>query len=97
MKRRKNIYIMHTKITPDIRVSTAGIWYYPEGNWSPYGRFQYETWCFSNNSKQKSFQVIHGSSEEISKYLLMKAIKIHRHIVNNLKRKYNPNDRNNNR
>ena len=36
---------MHTQITPLIRVSTAAIWYDGVG-WQR--RFQYETWCFSD-------------------------------------------------
>ena len=78
--RKPNIRIMHTRITPDIRVSTAGI-YYDE----PWGeRFQYETWCFSNDPAQRSFQVIHGSCAHVDNFYLNKSIRIHRYIASNL-------------
>ena len=83
-KIRPNIRIMQTKITPHIRISSAGIFY--NEAWGP--RFQYETWCFSDDPKQKSFQVIHGSDGTISQYYLKKSIKIHRQIVSNLQEMY---------
>jgi len=82
--RKSNIRIIQTQITDDIRVSTAGIFY--EEHWG--NRFQYETWCFSNNPKQKSFQVIHGSYSRVDFYYLRKSIKIHRYISDNLKKKH---------
>jgi hypothetical protein len=86
MKRhRPNIRIMHTQITPEIMVSTAGIFY--DEMWGE--RFQYETWCFSDDPKQKSFQVIHGSCGLVDPYYLKKSIKIHRYISSNLKNRHN--------
>lgn len=83
--RKPNIRIMHTQITPDIRVSTAGIYY---NEW--FGeRFQYETWCFSKDPKQKSFQVIHGSCSRVDNFYLKKSIKIHRYIAKNLFTRHN--------
>ncbi len=84
-ERKSNIRIMQTQITPQIRISTAGIFCHEGwGKW-----FQYETWCFSDDSKQKTFQVIHGTASSINQYYLKKAIKIHRYISNNLQIKYN--------
>jgi len=80
----KNIRIIQTTITPDIYVSTAGIWYDPS-YFSPNGHFQYETWIFSKNNKQKNVQVIHGSCAWVDFYYLKKSIKIHRYISRNLK------------
>ena len=90
--RRNNIKIIQTQIqdVPEIRVSTAGIWYPPEYH-SPHGRFQYETWCFSDDNRQQSFQIIHGSDKDICFYCLRKAIKIHRYVSNNLKSIYGRN------
>ena len=84
-KRKSNIRIIHTQITPTIRVSTAGIFY--EEMWGP--RFQYETWCFSDDPKQKTFQVIHGSCREIDQHYLKKSIKVHKYISDNLIRRHN--------
>ena len=84
MKRISNCRIIQTVITPEIYVSTAAIWYDGVG-WQR--RFQYETWCFSNNPNQKSFQVIHGSCGWIDFDFLKKSIKIHRYISDNLKEK----------
>jgi len=81
--RKPNIRIMQTQITPEIRVSTAGIFY--DEQWGE--RFQYETWCFSDDPRQKDLQIIHGSNSSVCFYLLKKSIKIHRYISNNLKRK----------
>ena len=83
LNRKPNIRIIQTQITNEIRVSTAGIFYGDYG-----GRYQYETFVLSGDSKQKSFQVIHGSSGYISFPLLKKSIKIHRHISDNLKRRF---------
>ena len=88
-KKRPNARIIHTQITPDIRVSTAAI-YYPYGsimlNPSPY--YQYETWCFSDDNRQRSFQVIHGCWYKVDYLWLVNTIKIHMHIVKNLKARY---------
>jgi len=79
----KNCRILHTQITPNIRVSSAAIWYGPS-YYSIKGRFQYETFCFSDDPKQKTFQVIHGSWGDIDWRHLRDVIKIHRFIVFNL-------------
>lgn len=83
--RKPNIKIMQTQITPEIRVSTAGIFYNEQ--WGE--RFQYETWCFSDNPKQKSFQVIHGSSGWVNFHYLTESIKVHRYIADNLTKRHN--------
>ena len=82
--RLNNIRIMHTQITPQIRISTAGIFY--DEMWGQ--RFQYETWCFSDDPSQRTFQVIHGSDSSINQYWLKKSIKVHRYISINMKNRY---------
>lgn len=84
-KRPANIRIMQTRITPTIRVSTAGIFY---DEWFG-SRFQYETWCFSDDPSQRSFQVIHGSFPRIDRRYLEKSIKVHRYISSNLLNRHN--------
>jgi len=83
--RKPNIRIIQTQITPEIRMSTAGIFYNEQ--WGE--RFQYETWCFSDDPKQRSFQVIHGSCGWLDQHYLKKSIKIHRYISSNLKKRHN--------
>ena len=85
MDRKRNIRIMQSQISDSIRVSTAGIWYSGEF-FSLMGRYQIETWCFSDDRKQRSFQVIHGSSNNIDLKLIQKAIKIHCYITKNLRK-----------
>lgn len=81
--RKSNISIIHTRITDKIRVSSAAI-YYDEA----FGdRYQYETWCFSGDPRQRSFQVIHGSWSCVDYHYLLKTIKVHQYIVKNLKAK----------
>lgn len=87
-KRKSNMRIIQTKITDKIRVSTAGIYY--ENDPPGFGeRYQFETWCFSDDDRQRSFQVIHGSWYRADRFLLTKAIKIHRQISKNLKERFN--------
>ena len=85
----KNCRIIQTIISPKIYVSTAAIWYdWGIGGYGPSKYFQYETWCFSDDINQRSFQIIHGCCGWIDFYLLKSSIKIHRYISNNLKEKY---------
>jgi hypothetical protein len=81
--RKPNISIIHTRITDKIRVSSAAI-YYDEyfGD-----RYQYETWCFSDDPRQRSFQVIHGSYYKWYYDYILLTIRVHQHIVKNLKKK----------
>jgi hypothetical protein len=83
----RNCRILHTQITPKIRVSTAAIWYDPL-YYSPNGHFQYETWCFSDDPQQRSFQVIHGVWNKIYWLFLRDSIKIHRYIAANLTKRF---------
>ena len=79
--------IIHTQITPNIRVSTAAIYYEQTYYVRPYWRF--ETWCFSKDDRQRSFQVIHGTdSNKFSWYDLRTSIKVHQYIAKNLKKKF---------
>jgi len=68
----KGVNIASTIITDTIRVSTAK---FP----GPFG-MSFETWIFSDNTKQKSRQIWHGTERE--------ALKIHGYIVSNLNNKY---------
>ena len=81
----RNVRILHTQITDKIRVSSAAIWY-PGLEYNPSPYYQYETWCFSDDGKQRSFQVIHGCHSNIHHRWIVDAIKIHKHIVRNLKK-----------
>jgi len=85
----KNIQIKHSQITNKVRVSSAAIWYeiYNQYGLMPY--YQYETWCFSDDPEQRSFQVIHGTPHSQDAYYHNKAITVHEHIVNNLSKKFN--------
>jgi len=85
MKQRPNARIMHTRITPDIRVSTAGI-YRAEWHGSYY---IVETWIFSDDPRQVNTQVIHGTPHRLDFYTLREAVKVHRYIADNLKERYN--------
>ena len=86
---RRNIRIIHTQITPKIRVSTMGRWKDPDWEWGwPNGHYIYETRCFSDDPRQKSLRVLHGERENVCFYCIKKAINIHRHISNNLKKRY---------
>ena len=75
----------HTKITDKIRVSSAGI-FREDGIWGKH--FIVETWCFSDDPRQNSFQVIHGTPSRITDFYKKKITKIHNYIANNLKNKY---------
>ena len=89
MSQRRNCGILHTRITDKIRVSTAAI-YYPYGTIAnmPNEYYQYETWCFSEDSAQKSFQKIHFCDSRIHWSLVKKAIVVHKRIANNLKQRW---------
>jgi len=81
-----NIDLGKTQITPEIRVSSAAIFY---KSW--FGDYyQLETFIFSdNNELQKSRQVIHGTcGREIPLRLQDKIKKIHAYISKNLCDKY---------
>ena len=82
-----NFRIMHTQITPEIRVSTAAIRYeiYNSYGLRPY--FQYETFIFHEDDS-RTIQRIHGTSSDVSHELILKSIKAHKHISNNLKNIY---------
>jgi len=80
----RNFRIIHSQITPLIRVSTAAILYSGFAE-SPVPYYLYETWCFSKDPRRKSFQVVHGTSHDVDFWMLTRAIKTHRHIANNLK------------
>ena len=57
--RPSNVNLAHDQITPEARVSTGVIWNPPGMYHGAY--WQVETWCFSSNPAQRSFQRIHGT------------------------------------
>lgn len=76
----------HTVITDKIRVSSAAI-----KSFSPHTGeyYQYETFIFSDDERQKTRQVIHGTSDNNNdEYLTALTKKIHRRIADNLKENY---------
>ena len=78
-----------TKITDKIRVSSAAI-----ARRESFGNYYLiETWCFSDDPRQKSFQVVHGSKSSLDFNDLepedcLEAKKIHRYISDNLIKKF---------
>lgn len=90
----RNIDLAKTQITASIRVSTAAIW--REEHFGKY--FIVETWIFSDDPRQKSRQIIHGTPSEFSVSQALQAAqeppefrtaqKVHRQIANNLKAIY---------
>ena len=77
----QNKSIAHTKITDKIRVSTAAI----QSSFQYDTYYQYETWCFSEDPRQRTFQKIHGTdSRNDNKHMIRDAIKVHSYIVWNL-------------
>lgn len=81
----KCIRIKQTQITDFIRVSTAAICY--EDEFLTY--YQYETWIFSDEPKQRTRQIIHACSRYDPDWKIeMKAEKVHDYISNNLKQIY---------
>ena len=76
----KNIDIAKTQITDKIRVSSAALFYE-----ELFGSFyQYETWVFSDDPKQPSKMVIHGTYHELNDQLETKTKIIHEYISNEL-------------
>ena len=79
-----NFNIASTQITPQIRVSSAAIWYDHEN------RYQVETVIFSDSEDQRTRQFIHGSTcgedgiDELTEY----AQTFHRRIVLKLRRNF---------
>lgn len=84
VKAINNINIDKTQITEKIRVSSAAVFYN-----EMFGNFyQYETWIFSDDARQPSKQVIHGTYPEPSDQLLTKTKIIHEYISNELKERF---------
>lgn len=84
---RKNIDLGKTRITDKVRVSSAAIWY--EEMFGNY--YQLETWIFSDDERQKSVMVIHGTSwgSEIPQKLIDKTKKVHKYLADNMNKKFN--------
>lgn len=80
-----NVDIGKTRITDKIRVSSAIIFY--EIGTMYY--FQYETWVFSDDDRQKSRQFIHGTSLFKTDKLAAKTITFHRRATQILLHKFN--------
>ncbi len=77
--------IAHNHITPSIRVSTAAL-RRRDPYWSDY--WLVETWVFSDDPRQRSFQVCHGSWPGLYDHCLERARKVHGHITRNLELKF---------
>lgn len=82
-----NIDLGKTKITDDIRVSSAAI--FMSAHFGEYT--QYETWVFSDDENQKTHQIIHGTNfgHTISGARKAETIKVHYYISQNLLKKFN--------
>lgn len=86
---RENKDLGKTRITDTIRVSSAAI--QCSSHFGTY--WQYETWIFSDDPRQRNRQVVHGTSSVPGEYgWEMKTKIIHQHITNNLMRKYGVDD-----
>ena len=79
-----NFNIASTEISPQIRVSSAAIWYGHEN------RYQVETFVFSKSEEQPTRQFIHGSmiGEDGIDYLTEYAQTFHRRIVLKLRKRF---------
>jgi hypothetical protein len=88
MKRPQNIDLGKASITDQVRVSSAAI--YSEAHFGNY--WQVETWIFSNDPRQRSTQVIHGTCHYCasvngglpSRHLCDQARKVHGYITANM-------------
>jgi len=84
----RDIRIKQDTITDEIRVSTAAI-YREEVFYDGLHKYWLiETWCFSKDPKQKSFQVIYGTPSFLYDQIRWKARKVHGYIVENLRRNH---------
>jgi len=93
METRKSLCLSHDNITPSIRVSTAAV---PSSHY--HGHYwQIETWIFSDDSRQKNVQRIHGTTYSNGRdefdynynlKLCCRAERAHEYIVENLKSLY---------
>jgi len=81
----QNYDLGKTQITDNVRVSSAALWREEFG-----GYFLVETWCFSEDPRQRSFQIIHGTpagSISANSCEVEDAWKIHQYVVAGLRRK----------
>jgi len=75
----------HTQVTEAIRVSSAALEReYPGHHWLV------ETWCFSDDPRQRSFQIIHGTTGSIEEdHPVVKIChRIHHYVVEGLRKKH---------
>lgn len=86
--KHRNIRIRQDQITDKIRVSTAAIWREEIFCDGPHEYWLVETWCFSDDPRQRSFQVIHGTPTHLHNEIRWIAMKTHDYIVKNLRGKY---------
>lgn len=83
----RNLDLGKNQITEKIRVSTAAL--YRDDLPHPY--WLIETWIFSDDPRQKSHQVVHGTPSAmgaVNYYDVMYARKIHKIITNNLRNRH---------
>jgi hypothetical protein len=78
-----NISIAKTQISDLIRVSSAAIFYNYQNTY-----YQYETWVFSDDARQPSRQIIHGTDTVLNDRLLTKTKVIHDFVSDELKEKF---------
>ena len=86
----RNIDLGKNQITPKIRVSTAAIF----RNDLPWDYWLVETWFFSEDKRQKSHQIIHGTPYAFPNEttpnlsIIRKAKNVHAQITNNLRKRH---------
>ncbi len=81
-----DVRLPKTQITDKIRVSSAAI-HYPHDAFGE--RWQFETWIFSDDPRQCSRHVIHGSASRLpAAFLEAKTLRIHESIVRCLREKF---------
>ena len=88
MKTYKNRDLGKSQITEKIRVSTAAI--FRDDLPCPY--WLVETWIFSDDKRQRSHQIVHGTPSAFNDFIpgsiINKAKIVHRTITNNLRVKH---------
>ena len=79
-------FSFHVYITDNIRVSTAALRRDNVYHGEEY--FLIETWCFSKDKRQRSFQSIIGTPSFLNSYWYDKTLKVHCNIADNLLNKF---------
>jgi len=87
----ESVGIAQDQITELVRVSTTAV--YRVGRlFHTFPDWMFETRCFSDDKRQRSFQIVHGHVNLDYKHgfdtMTDKAVRTHEHIVNNLRRRF---------